>query len=108
MLKTILAIALPIAAMGGCAAFDASASRVEYRTDITFAGDPVVTATTFGRLGTAGASKIVGYYGGGSPRFIGFGCDDAQAPVIAMTEDELNHCERVAPVNPGRVHLQTR
>jgi hypothetical protein len=95
--------------MGGCAYADTQSERVEYQTDVTLGGDPVVVRVSFGGLtGMRGNSETVGYFGGGNPRFIGFGCDDANAPVIAMSEDSLNNCQQVHRINPRRVALETR
>lgn len=89
-------IAAPFAAMAGAAAYDATGPVTRsYATDWTFTGHRVVVEQAEGRLGFRRSDKIVGYYLAGSPHFIGFGCDDAEGPVIAIDEDELSHCQRV-------------
>lgn len=109
MLKTILAIALPLASMAGCAVYDRSETVTEYRTGTVFmTGESAVWAYEHGRVMRDTSGELIGYYGGGYPRFIGFGCDDATGPVIAIEQDALNNCQRVAPVDAAKVQLETR
>jgi hypothetical protein len=88
-------LASPFALGGAVAAYDATQPvTVEYITDRTFAGDPVITKRTTSYLGNKSFERV-GFYGGGRPRVIGFGCEGAAMPIVAMEEDYLPRCKAV-------------
>lgn len=86
----------PFAAGGAVYAYDSTETHHTYHADIEFlSGQPGIWEHTSGALGLRQGSKLVGYYGGGKPRVIGFGCEGADMPIIAMEEDYLPRCKRV-------------
>lgn len=109
MLKTIAIIAAPFALLGGCVAYAQSETTTIYKTGTEFiTGYDAVWAYEVDRLGVVGHGKLVGYYGGGNPSVIGFGCEGAKAPVIAVAASDLPRCTQVAPIANHRQMLEVR
>jgi hypothetical protein len=97
-------LALPV----GCTAYAQSETRTIYETGHTFSGYPAVWEREVDRFGAKSTGKLVGYYGGGNPGVIGFGCEGAEAPIIAVEESDLPLCKRVEPIANRRLMLETR
>lgn len=102
-LITALALAAVIATPAAAVAYDYSGpEHVTYSTDWTLDGYRAVVEQTGGRLNLRHGERIVGYYLAGTPHAIGFGCDGAQMPVIAVEASDLPRCDRVAPIEAAR------
>jgi hypothetical protein len=97
-MSVALAIGLPAGAIAAVAGIDGQAHSRSYRADWTLEGDRVIVEIDRGKLGLAHGERIVGYYLAGEPRAIGFGCEGAREPVIAMEAADLPRCKRVAPI----------
>jgi hypothetical protein len=106
-MKTLLITAAALASVIGMGAqaiaYDGSEVTRTYHADVSFlTGQPGVWEHSTGKLHLQQKSELVGYYGGGHPRAIGFGCEGAKMPVIAMEESDLPICKRVEPITyPG-------
>lgn len=100
-LLTIAALGLPAAAIAGVAVVDQQEHHLTYQVDATFNGNLAVVEHDTGKLGLRHRERIVGYFLAGEPRAIGFGCDGAAAPVIAVEAKYLPRCKRVEPIVGG-------
>lgn len=87
------------AVLCGPIAYDATGEQRTYAADWTFSGKRVIVERTSGKLGLVHSDRIVGFYLAGKPRLIGFGCEGADAPLIAMEEDRFPRCQRIEPVS---------
>lgn len=99
MKRAAIATLLSIAALAGAAGYNASQTHHEYRVELTLSGYPAVVDVTTGALGLSlFEPKVVGYFGGGKPRVVGFDCAGHDEPMIAMEEDLLPECTVVEPI----------
>jgi hypothetical protein len=106
-LLIILASLFPFAALGAVGYHDTQTATVEYRQGTTWEGDSAIFKYKRGGLSGQLSSKgeLVGYYGGGNPGVIGFDCDGAQGPMIAMEESDLPVCKAVEPIANRKTYL---
>lgn len=95
-MRSALYVALPIAALLGAAGYNATETHRYYTVELTFSGYPAVVEHSTGALGLETFEpKIIGYFGGGKPRAVGFDCKGSDLPMIAMEEDLLPECSAV-------------
>lgn len=97
MIKSIIAVAAPIAIIFGLGAYDMSETTTHYRNDITLSGHPAIFQYTKTRSGLTGKSKLVGY---GHARLIGVGCDTVELGkfLVANEEDHFPACDAIMTV----------
>lgn len=110
--KTIAIIAALTGTFIGLPLYDASLqpSKVEYVTDVTWSGYNVVNRVSYsGLFGIRGTPERIGYFGGGNPAVVAFGCEGAPKGILIAVEgvDLEERCELVRPIANHRDYLQT-
>lgn len=91
----IACFALPMGAIAGAAVYDRSETTPRYTSGKTWTGESAIYEYTDGLLFDGRKGKIVGYFGGGRPRLVAFGCEGRAGVLVAMEESDLPVCERV-------------
>lgn len=97
--KFIAHILLAMAIFSGIYAFDASATTTTYEQGTTFSGVVGVWEVEHGRIGLTRKPKLLGYFGGGQARFVGFDCKGYDNPLIGVAAEPLAICKRVVALD---------
>jgi hypothetical protein len=108
ILQTALVGAAIIAPCAGLAAFDRSETSLRYTTGTTWSGHQAVYEHSDGRIFADNKPRNIGFFAGGNPGVVAFGCEGTSAPIIAMEKSDLPRCERVEPIANRRTYLEVR
>lgn len=79
-------------------AINASKTNTIFEQNTSLAGDVGIWKVETGRLWLTRRETLIGYFGGGQARFVGFGCSGHANPVIATGKELLVHCRQIAPI----------
>lgn len=96
--KLIGQVALVALIAASAFVIDGSKTSTVYEQNTNLAGDAGIWKVETGRFGLTRRESLIGYFGGGQARFVGFGCSGHANPLIAIGKELLVHCKLIAPI----------